>query len=374
MKLVDKYLFRTLAGPLFYCLLAFSILIIVHDLFDHLGEFVEAQTPVGSILKFYAMLFPSVLILIVPISLLLASLYSMMQLSKSNELTAMRACGLSLQRLIVPFLATAFSFTILTAVIYETIAPWSAYWSDQFIKEQKQKRKGLSSIYVVRDLPYRNEPDHRLWMISEFHTKTLSMSKVTITQEREDGTASQKIFADRAEWLDNAWWLYDVAIQELDEYGNPKRIYDENRNPLGTTTTYELFELADYSETPKVFLNEIKDPQFLSSLELLNFIKTREQLSSKRIMQIRVDLQNRLAMPWMCLIVTLIGIPFGTQTARKGTFAGVVMCISLFFGYYVLINTCLWAGKQGYITPILAGWLPNLTFFATGCVLTYRMR
>lgn len=374
MKIVDKHLLRTLVFPLAYCLMAFTILIIIHDLFDNLGDFIEAQTPLKAIVRFYLMLFPSVLILIVPISLLLSSLYSLLQLSKNNELTAMRASGISLYRLVLPFFMVALGFSILTAVIYETISPWTAYWCEQFIKEQKHKKQGLDSIYAVGNLPFRNEPGRRLWMIGKFHTQDYTMKQVTITQEREDGSAQRKIYADSAEWLDGSWWLHDVTIQELDEYGNPKRIYDENRNPLGTTTHEELMELADYNEEPDDFLNEIKDPQFLSSRELVEFIKTRTQLSEDRRTQIKVDLHNRLAMPWMSLIVALLGIPFGTQTARKGTFAGVALCIGLFFGYYFLINVGLWAGKKLLIPPLIAGWTPNLIFLSLGCYLIWRMR
>jgi lipopolysaccharide export LptBFGC system permease protein LptF len=128
------------------------------------------------------------------------------------------------------------------------------------------------------------------------------------------------------------------------------------------------------SESPDAFLNEIKDPEYLSSLELVHFLRTHRHLSESTIARIRVDLHNRLAMPWTCLIVTLIGIPFGAQTGRKGAFLGVLLAIGLFFGFYVLINVGVALGKKQVLDPWLAGWIPNLFFLVLGSTLVYRMR
>ena len=98
MKLVDKYLLRSLAVPLVYCLLGFCLIYVIYDLFDNLPDFIDAATPLPEVLRFYALLMPSVLIIIAPISLLLAVLYSLSSLTKNNELTAMRAMPPSLVR------------------------------------------------------------------------------------------------------------------------------------------------------------------------------------------------------------------------------------------------------------------------------------
>ena len=74
------------------------------------------------------------------------------------------------------------------------------------------------------------------------------------------------------------------------------------------------------------------------------------------------------------LIVTLIGIPFGVKTGRRGAFLGIVLALALFFGYYFLINVAVAFGKKQAIEPWLAGWLPNLFFFVIALFMTWRMR
>ena len=116
MKLIDKYLLRTMLVPFGYCVGSFVLIYIVYDLFDNLSDFVHAGTPFFQVIRFYTFLLPSVFILIVPISILLAVLYGLSQLTKNNELTAMRASGMSLYRLLVPIL----SIGIVAAIVIIT--------------------------------------------------------------------------------------------------------------------------------------------------------------------------------------------------------------------------------------------------------------
>ena len=360
MKLIDKYLLRNLLAPLTYCLVAFAMIYVIFDLFDNMSEFIDAKTPLASVVKFYILLMPSVLIFIAPVSLFLAVLYSLSHLTKNNELTAMRSCGISLVRLMVPMISVALGASLIVGVINETIGPWSAYWTDQFVR--LQKHKGELSVHVVSMLGLVNEVAGRDWIVEKFDNQTYEMSNVTLTQKRTDGTAA-RIQARQAHWMDGRWWFEELVSQN----------YDRDGNPMGPPQFELRREMKDVVETPTDFINEIKDPAFLSASEILNFLRTH-RLSDEKVAQRKVDFHSRLAMPWMCLIVVLLGIPFGAQTGRKGAFIGIVLALSLFFGLYVLVNVGVALGKKGAIDPWLAGWLPNIVFFCIGCVMVYRMR
>ena len=360
MKLIDKYLLRNLMVPLGYCLGAFAMIYIIFDLFDNMSDFIDAKTPLLSVVKFYALLMPSVVIFIAPVSLFLAVLYSLSHLTKNNELTAMRSCGVSLLRLMMPMIAVGLIASLVVGVINETIGPWSAYWTNQFVKIQRHQ--GDLSVHVVPMLGLVNEVAGRDWIIEKFDNETFEMSNVTLTQKRPDGT-SERIQSRQAHWLDGRWWFEELVTQN----------YDRDGNPMGPPQFELRKEMKDVAETPADFINEIKDPEYLSAGEILNFIKTH-RLSKEKVDQRRVDFHSRLAMPWTCLIVILLGIPFGAQTGRKGAFIGIILALSLFFGLYVLVNVGVALGKKGTIEPWLAGWLPNIFFFCVGCVMVYRMR
>ncbi len=362
MKLIDKYLLKTFLVPLGYCLATFIMLYIVYDLFDNLSDFIDAKTAVPDIVLFYLFLMPSVLIYIVPVSLLLSALYSLSQLTKNNELTAMRACGVSFYRLVLPYIAVGVLFSFAVQLVNETVGPWSAYWTNQFVVQQRQK--GRVAVHVASNLAFKNEVARRIWLIDEFNTRSFEMKNVNLVQQRADGSDETKIQARQGYWLDGRWWFVEMVTQR----------YNRDGSPMGAPSFEMQREMADLTEVPANFINEIKDPEYLSSVELVGFLGTHQHLSREKIARVQVDLHSRIAMPWTCLVVMLLGIPFGAQTGRKGAFLGVVLALSLFFGFYTSINVALAIGKKQMIAPWLAGWLPNLFFFAIGLVLIYRMR
>lgn len=362
MKLIDRYLLRTFLVPLAYCLAAFSLLYVVYDLFDNLSEFITAKTSLFSILRYYVFLMPSVIIYIVPISLLLAVLYALSQLTRHNELTAMRASGLSLYRLMVPFIAMGFLASIVVGIIDESFGSWSAYWTEQFISAQKNK--GEISVYLAENLAYKNEQQHRIWFVGSFDTRDNSLRHIEITQQREDSSDLYKIQAAKAEWLDGHWWLTDSTCQH----------YDNGGHPLGELEVAKRLEMTELTETPQNFLNEIKEPRFLSAFELRGYLRTHQHISKQAKTRFQVDFQQRLAMPWTCLIVTLLGVPFGSHTGRKGAMIGVVLSLGLFFSFYVLSNVGLALGKKELLSPWLAAWAPNIIYFAIGATLVYRLK
>jgi lipopolysaccharide export system permease protein len=362
MKLIDRYLLKNFLVPLGYCLTAFILIYMVFDLFDNLSNFIKAGTPLPSVLKFYALLIPSVLVFIVPISLLLSALYSLSQLTKNNELTAMRASGISLYRLVTPFIGVGIAASLLVAVVNEVLAPWSAYWSYQFIESLDSQNE--VNIYKARNLAYKNESYRRIWLIGTFDTRTFTMENVEMIQQREDDSDDYKIQAPKAQWLDGRWWLSNPVIQR----------YDKRGHPMGPPKVETNLELTECSETPEDFLNEIKDPAYLSSRAIIEYLRTHQQLSDSTIARIKVDLHYRQAMPWTCLVVVLLGIPFGSQTGRKGALLGIILALSLFFSYYILINVGMVFGKKQMLEPWLSVWLPNMVFFIIGSVLVHRMR
>ena len=86
------------------------------------------------------------------------------------------------------------------------------------------------------------------------------------------------------------------------------------------------------------------------------------------------QLHTRIAGYWTCLVVVLIALPFGAASGRRNAFVGVAASIFICFGYFVASRLGLALGTAGHLPPLLAGWLPNLIFAATGVWLTQRIR
>jgi len=372
MKLIDKYLLKAFFVPFLYCVIAFTMIFVIFDLFNNLSDFLEAKTNGWLIAQYYVYVIPSVFVYIVPTSLMLSLLYVLSNMTKNNELTAMQASGINLYRLMQPFIIFGFLISISVAIVNETVGPWSAYWTDQFVKAEKHKHE--YNIYMAHNLALKNTKNYREWFIGVFNTKTFEMQNVRIIQQRPDGSDSAKIWAKKAQWLDGEWWLSDVIRQDYRANGRPA---GGPRN-LGMGERTKAVPMPELTERPEDFLNERKDardnPEQFSSRELMQYIERHRDFSQKVRARVYTDFYSRMAMPWTCLIVVLLGIPFGSHTARKGAILGISLALALFFSYYALINVCVALGKGQYVTPWLAAWFPNILFFGLGSILVYRMR
>ena len=365
MKLVSRYLLRHLGRPWVYVMAGFSLVAILVDLFNNFVDFMDAATPLKDVAYYYGRLLATYLPYLLPISLLLALLYALWQLGKNAELTAMRASGLSLGQLTLPYLTLGLLASVALLGVNELYNPGAMYRNRQFLDSQGARRG--EQTHLAPNLAYKNPTGRRLWRINLFDPRPASsyeMLGVNLTQQRPDGSDEYRLDAARARWVDGHWWFENVET----------RYFDVRNDPTGPIETRPSVEMTMLSETPKDFINEIKDDNERSSFEILQFIESHPGISRETRNRLMVDFHYRLAAPWLCLLVILVGVPFGFQTGRRGMGLGILFALLAFFGYYVLMGLGLAFGKQQLIPPAVAGWLPNAVFFLLGLVLLRRIR
>lgn len=358
MKIIDKYILKQYFTPLFYSFTTFFMIFVIFDLFEHLSEFIEAEITFAQVVKYYLFVLPSMLIFITPISLLLAILYTMYQFTRHNELIAFQASGVSMPRIIAPFVIIGISASVFVSVVNETIVPDTSYWAYQFLNQETGNDEDAASIRYARNLPFKNESENRIWAIEKFDRELYDMHGVTIRQSRKDGSDLKDIRAETAKWLDGTWWFFDVTVKEFDKAGNPQ----------GAVKDFSRMEMSDLTETPKDFEIVTKNIEFKSAFELWQYLLSHPHLSHPSYARIAVDMHTRLAMPWSCLIIMLFGIPSGVFTGRKGAMAGIILALAAFFCFYILATICAWMGKTQILPPALSAWLPNLIFLAIGLI------
>lgn len=360
MKILTKYLLKSLTLPLLYCMMGFILLFVINDLFDNFSDFLASGIHPLEILQYYSLKIPPVIVLILPVCLLLAMLYSLSRLTRHSEITAMRAGGVSIYRIVMPFIGIGVVSTFISAFINEVVAPDAAYHAEQFLEYQTSD-KG-EEIYFARSIALKNA-DH-VWMIQKFDTRDLSMYNVELVERRNNRSDAVKIQAEKALWLDGRWWFMDLTVQH----------YNENGDLAGAPELILQKEMRELTETPQTFMSEIKDAQYLSSGEMRHYLESKTDISENTRNRLKVDLHARLSAPLVCLIVTLIGVPIGAHTGRRGAFAGIMTAVTLFFVFYALQLTSQYFGKQELIPAWLGGWLPIIVFGTISPFMIHRMR
>lgn len=371
MKIIDKYMLREYLVPFAYCLSAFCVLYVILDLFDRFPDFLEAKVPIQGILLYYFYYlfavngFVPFVVVVLPIALLLSALYTLTMFARHNELTAMCAGGVSIRRLMVPFVLVGFCASLSAAVIQETLGPAATGWIADYRKRVLDRSE--SSADIVRDYLYHSGTAHRHWQIGKLNKRNpVRLFGVKVSQERDDGTLAIEIMAKRAAFLDGRWWFFGVQRREYNEAGDPV-------GPL-TSPVEAPEEMPDLAETPTDFLNELVQTDFLSSWQMFSYLRAHPTMTGAGRARREVDIFARLAMPWSCIVMILLSLPATAGGVRRPALMSVGFGLAALFGFYFFVHTGMILGKREVIWPWLAGWLPNIVFLGIGGVLTWRLR
>lgn len=367
MRLLDRYLLRELLLPFAYCLGGFTVVWLAADLLGRLDDFKEHGKTAAEVAQYYFWGFPEVFGLILPIALLLAALYALTNHSRHNELTAIRAAGISLWRMSAAYIAAGIGASLLLMASNEWIQPNAA----ERLRDAEDSRSKQAGIQT--NLVFKNAIDGRVWNAQSFNLETGEMLRPFVIWRMPSGER-REIFAQRATHGDDAWTFESVQVV----------IYAaDDPIPLSNIRTNQLV-FPGWRETPDSVRSEIKISGLSSAnaakgaqlnlREIRDYLARNPDLPEGKVRILETQFQARLAEPWRCLVVVLVAIPFGSTGGRRGKFVGVASSIFIVFAYLLFLRLGLALGTGGYLAPVLAAWVPNLFFAATGAVLISRSR
>ena len=166
-------------------------------------------------------------------------------------------------------------------------------------------------------------------------------------------------FVRHAVFRDNAWigeqgWKQDFTV-------DPPKWTTIDRSPLPGV------------ESPEYFTTEPPDAELMSVSELRRYIQELEP-SGFNTIPMKVELQRKLAFPLVTVVMALLAVPFGVSAGRHGALYGVGLGIVIALSYWILISAFVAIGKAGLLTPILAGWAPNILVVGLAAYLFLRAR
>lgn len=358
VRTLDRYLVREVLVPTMYCFDAFAMMWIVFDMFDNLPDFIEHKAGVGTVLWYYFVTLPSMIVNILPVSLLLGLLWCLANMSRSNEITAIRASGISILRTSTPLLVIGLAATLVVFAVNETFVPRSKERGDRIIDQLKGKSTGQ----VVRNFFHINPSQNRYWYAAQYDAVSFEMENPEVAELDDKGDETRVIYAESAHWHDNTWHFYGV------------RIVDRRR------TSHEIVTAArtnfpSLREKPSQFQVVTRTPEQLYTRELRRYIRMLERAGrGGGLDQYRVEYHARFAFPWVCMLVVVIGVPLGMQTKKSGPMASIGSALLLVGGYYILTHISHAFGGSGIIPPIVAAWLSVTVLIVTGIVLFHRAR
>jgi lipopolysaccharide export system permease protein len=306
--------------------------------------------------------------------LLLALLYALTNHSRHHEITAIRAAGVSLWRLCLPYLAVGFIGSALLFALNELWVPDSVDRAEKIMNRRAPAAPGAPGPDEVRNLTFANSSAGRSWQIGLYRVKTAEMLSPQVIWNQPDGSRLWYA-AQRALRTNGVWTFYNVRIHRETAQTNSMLI------PVLQTN---ILAMPQFSETPEQIRSEIKLAKNITGLkakkadipisEILIYKRLHPDLSRAEEDWLRTKLHGRLAAPWACLVVVLIAVPFGAASGRRNVYVGVASSILICLVYHVMQQVGFLAGTAGWVPAWLAGWFPNLAFGLAGLWMTARVR
>ncbi len=367
--MLDRYMLRETMAPVGYCLFAFSLLFTLLNVFDKVGKWIQARASPWLIVCYAGAELTTAAEFLLPASMMFGILYGLWQMARNQEIAAMRAAGISVPRIMWPMLVAGAVASIGALALGEYVTPRASMWAAGV------RRTSFSTFTpdtVMTGVAYYNETAKRNWRIgavSLFRPDILR--DVTVNEEETPTRARRVVTAERAEYLDGAWWLWGAREVRYRLGGGP---LDQGRPVPLQADPSSVREMDEWRETPLIVVAALKEPEFLSSREIRAYIGAHRNLSTERRNGMRVDCHQRTALPWACFVVTLFVIPVGTQSGRQNALRGVFFATGCFLAYYAIMQTGLLMGRRGTIPAWMGAWVANAVFAVSGTVLLFRSR
>ncbi len=358
MKILRRYICWEFIKILLLCLSAFILIYVVVDFFSRMDTFLEHKAPPTLVFLYYLYQIPGIGLQIFPLGMLMATLLGLGILSRNNEITAMKANGISLYRIAIPLLLLGILASGLCFIANELIIPFSKRQSDNiYLTEiRKKPRKTFIRNYKVW---YRSR--NAIYNFQVFNPENDTLEGITLFEFDDDFKLQRRIDAKRALWRGDAWHFYGVTIRDFHE-----------RKTIQTTRFEE--RVIPIPETPDVFKEEQKDTEEMGYYDLRRYIRKIEMGGYDATRYI-VDLYAKLSYPFACVIMVFIGIPFSMKTARSGGITlSILISIVIGFLYWITLNLSLSFGRSGLFPTQLSAFAPHALFGLAGIYALISIR
>src|SRR6185437_993750 len=172
MRLLDRYLLRELLTWLFFCLAGFVLFCVSFDLIASLNKIQEHQLLPSDVAEMYLVKLPGMMVFILPVALLVSLLIALTTHTRHNELTAMRAAGVGLWRLCVPYMAVGFLLSVGVFAMNELLVPNTETKLAQIMDRRLHQNAARPDAIIQSNSGFPNVRDGRIWVWDKFNTQT----------------------------------------------------------------------------------------------------------------------------------------------------------------------------------------------------------
>ena len=349
VSILDRFIVTQMGNSSIFGVLVFSVLLVAGDLLFQIANLmIDKGVSLGVVARLFIYKLPEVVVMTLPMASLLSALLTFGRLSSQSEIVALRAAGISFRRIVRPVLAASVLVSLGAILLNETIVPLSNRAADNIMRYEIARERPT----LLREKVFLRDEGggelRRIIYISRLRQNLGTMEDIVV-QEFEDGTMSRIITASRGTWRGGEWWLEDGKTFEVLKDRTVKLLFAFARQKLP-------LDLA-----PAEVAQTSQRPAEMSAYQLWRHISVMNKQGAN-LAPLKVLFHLKLAVPWACVILAVLGASLGVGHHRSGAGVGLALSVLIVFAYYVLMSFSRSFGEAGYLPPIIAAWAPNLVF------------
>ena len=361
-RILDEYVVREFLNVFFLVLAGFLMLMVIFTFFELVGDILRNRIALTTVGLYLVNLVPDLLYKLAPLAVLIAVLVTFGVLNRNSELTAMKATGISLYRLVVPIVSIAVVLAVCLFIFDEYYLP-QANRRQEALRNTIKGRPPQTVLHPeqkwIFGAPHPGEPG-RIFYYQFFDPDRNEFANISVFEfDASTFSLTRRIFAARASWdTTRATWRFEHGwVRDLE--GNVS--YHE----FGNTT------FAEIHEEPGYFKKESLQSQEMNFEQLKRYIADLRQ-SGFDTMRLRVALWHKLAYPLTAIVMAILAIPFALTMGRRGSLTGIAWAIGVALTYQVLDSLFGAMGNVNYLPATLAAWSPDILFGLIGGYLLLR--
>jgi LPS export ABC transporter permease LptG/LPS export ABC transporter permease LptF len=359
--ILDDYVLRDFALYLVMIAGTFVMLLLVFTLFELLGDILRNGVSVLTVGEYllnvtpYFLYFP-----IAPLSMLLAVLVTFGLLQRSNEITAIKATGISLYRIVVPVLIAA---SIVAGVLFLSDQLYLPYTNKRQDALRNRIKGKPAQTYLRPDRKWIFGQHSSIYYYQFFDPDRDVFGGISVFRfDPHTFQITTRISAERAHWSDRMGrWVYEQGWER-----------DLSGPAIENYRQFDVATFPELTEAPSYFKKEIKQSSEMSYEELRRYIHDLEQ-SGFDVVRLRVQLHKKIAYPLITLVMAILAIPFALSAGKRGAVAGVATAIGIGVVYWTISGLFEAMGNLSQLPPTVAAWSPDIVFGFVGGYLILRM-
>jgi lipopolysaccharide export system permease protein len=340
-------------------IISFLSLYLIVDFFERIRMFMSNHATLSQIISYFFFKIPMIISQIIPAAALLAALITFGSMSRSNEIVALKANGISLYRTAASVVTISFIICIFAFSISEFITPYTNQVADRILYVNIQKKQTFGT-FKQNQIWYRGK--NAIYNFKMFDPETSTIKGITINYLNKKFELTKRIDAEMAEWRQKQWTFYNLLITNFNAGDFP-------------SIERAAMKVIDLPEKPSDFTSIQKDADKMGFFELKEYIKKikSEGYDATRYL---VDLHGKIAFSLVSILLAVIGISFSLKSsARSGSIGrSIGTGIIVGFSYWLVFAFTMSLGRSGTLTPFIAAWFADFLFGIFALIMFLRVR